>query len=144
MRIFLLTLCVMSAAFCQNVQTLDHPLIQHKLTLMRKKNTSVCEFQQLISEAGMALCYEMTRDLPLTSMEIETPLQSMQAPTIDGKKLCLVSIMRAGSGFLDGMRRFIPSARVGFVGLYRDHETLKPVKYYFNASCGSTIEQATD
>ncbi len=128
---FLLILCVMSTAFCQNVTTLDHPLIQHKLTLMRKKSTSVCEFQKLISEVGMALCYEMTRDLPQTTTQIETPLQVMRAPTIDGKKLCLISIMRAGNGFLDGMRSFIPSARVGFVGLQRDHDTLQPIKYYF-------------
>ncbi|MCP5509032.1 MAG: uracil phosphoribosyltransferase [Chlamydiales bacterium] len=123
--------CVLSLGFCKDITILDHPLIQHKLTLMRKKTTSVNEFQQLIKEVGMALCYEMTHDLPRTLAEIETPLQKMQAPTVDGKKLCLVSIMRAGNGFLEGMRGFIPSARVGFIGLFRDHETLQPIKYYF-------------
>ncbi|MCF7701052.1 uracil phosphoribosyltransferase [Loktanella sp. M215] len=108
-----------------------HPLVQHKLTLMRRKETSTASFRQLLREISQLLAYEITRSLPLTTERIETPLQPMDAPVLDGKKLVLVSILRAGNGLLDGILELVPSARVGFVGLYRDEETLKPVQYYF-------------
>ena len=108
-----------------------HPLVQHKLTLMRDKNTSTGQFRQLLREISQLLAYEVTRGLPMTTRSIETPMQQMDAPVIDGKKLALVSILRAGNGLLDGILELIPSARVGFVGLYRDEETLQPVQYYF-------------
>ena len=101
-----------------------HPLVQHKLTLMRDKNTSTGQFRQLLREISQLLAYEVTRGLPMTTRAIETPMQQMDAPVIDGKKLALVSILRAGNGLLDGILELIPSARVGFVGLYRDEETL--------------------
>ncbi len=109
----------------------DHPLVQHKLSLMRDKDCSTAQFRQLLREISLLLAYEVTRSLPLTTREIETPLTKMDAPVIDGKKLALVSILRAGNGLLDGILELIPSARVGFVGLYRDEETLEPVEYYF-------------
>ena len=109
----------------------EHPLVSHKLTLMRDKATSTKSFRQLLREISHLLAYEITRSLPMTTMHIETPLEPMDAPTIDGKKLALVSILRAGNGLLDGILELIPNARVGFVGLYRDPETLRPVKYYF-------------
>jgi uracil phosphoribosyltransferase len=109
----------------------NHPLVQHKLTLMRKKETSTAEFRQLLREISQLLAYEVTRDLPMTTRPIDTPMQEMDAPVLAGAKLALVSILRAGNGLLDGMLELIPSARVGFVGLYRDEETLKPVQYYF-------------
>ena len=108
-----------------------HPLVQHKLTLMRDKDTSTAVFRQLLREISHLLAYEITRDLPMTTRRIETPMQPMDAPILDGKKLALISILRAGNGLLDGMLDLIPSARVGFVGLYRDEETLQPVQYYF-------------
>ncbi len=108
-----------------------HPLVQHKLTLMRRKETSTAVFRQLLREISMLLAYEVTRELPMTLEQIETPVSPMNAPVLDGKKLALVSILRAGNGLLDGILELIPSARVGFVGLYRDEETLKPVEYYF-------------
>ena len=108
-----------------------HPLVQHKLTLMRDKDTSTAVFRQLLREISQLLAYEVTRVLPMTTRRIETPMQPMDAPVIDGKKLALVSILRAGNGLLDGILELIPSARVGFVGLYRDEETLLPVQYYF-------------
>lgn len=108
----------------------DHPLVQHKLTLMRDKDTPTAVFGQLLREISMLLAYEVTRDLATTTRTIETPLTEMDAPILAGPKLALVSILRAGNGLLDGMRDLIPSARVGFVGLYRDEETLKPVQYY--------------
>ena len=108
-----------------------HPLVQHKLTLMRRKETSTAVFRQLLREISMLLAYEVTRGLPMTTEPIETPVCAMDAPVLDGKKLALVSILRAGNGLLDGILELIPSARVGFVGLYRDEETLKPVEYYF-------------
>ena len=108
-----------------------HPLVQHKLTLMRDKDTSTGQFRQLLREISQLLAYEVTRGLPMTTRSIETPMQQMDAPVIDGKKLALVSILRAGNGLLDGILELIPSARVGFVGLYRDEETLQPVQYYF-------------
>lgn len=108
-----------------------HPLVQHKLTLMRDKNTSTAVFRQLLREISQLLAYEVTRELPMTTKTIDTPLQPMDAPTLEGRKLALISILRAGNGLLDGMLELVPSARVGFVGLYRDEETLKPVQYYF-------------
>lgn len=108
-----------------------HPLIQHKLTLMRDKDTPTAVFRQLLREISQLLAYEITRDLPMATRRIETPLTEMDAPALDGRKLALISILRAGNGLLDGMLELIPSARVGFVGLYRDEETLKPVEYYF-------------
>ena len=109
----------------------DHPLVQHKLTLMRDKATPTNQFRQLLREISHLIAYEVTRDLPIEHCEIETPMAKMQAPVLAGKKLALVSILRAGNGLLDGVLELIPSARVGFVGLYRDEETLKPVQYYF-------------
>jgi uracil phosphoribosyltransferase len=115
----------------KNLTVVSHPLVQHKLTLMREKDTSTASFRQLLREISLLLAYEVTRELPMTTKTIETPLQPMEAPTIDGKKLALVSILRAGNGLLDGILELIPAARVGFVGLYRDHETLQPVQYYY-------------
>ncbi len=115
----------------EHVTHVTHPLVQHKLTLMRDQNTSTAVFRQLLREISQLLAYEVTRELPMTTKRIDTPLEPMDAPTLDGKKLALVSILRAGNGLLDGILELIPSARVGFVGLYRDEETLKPVQYYF-------------
>ncbi len=114
-----------------HLTVVDHPLVQHKLTIMRKTDTSTSVFRQLLKEISQLLAYEVTRELPMTTTRINTPMQEMDAPTLDGRKLALVSILRAGNGLLDGMLDLIPSARVGFVGLYRDEETLKPVQYYF-------------
>lgn len=114
-----------------NLQIIDHPLIQHKLTLMRRRETSTRTFRQLVNEIAMLLCYEVTRDLPLTTELINTPMEEMDAPILAGKKLCFVSVLRAGNGLLDGMLNLIPSARVGHVGLYRDHDTLQAVEYYY-------------
>lgn len=113
-----------------NVVVIDHPLVQHKLTLMRKRDTSTASFRRLLREISLLMAYEVTRDLPLTTEEIETPIAPMQAPVLAGKKLCLVSILRAGNGILDGMLDLLPSARVGHIGLYRDPQTLEPVEYY--------------
>lgn len=109
----------------------DHPLVQHKLTIMRDRETPTAVFRQLLREISQLLAYEVTRNLAMTTKQIETPMQVMDAPTLDGKKLALISILRAGNGLLDGVLELIPSARVGFVGLYRDEETLQPVQYYF-------------
>ena len=117
----------------QGVTIVDHPLVQHKLTLMRDKRTSTRDFRALLNEIGMLLCYEITRDLPLERVEIETPLVKMQAPRIEGKKLVFAPILRAGMGFLDGMLELVPSARVAHIGLYRDPKTLESVEYYFKA-----------
>ena len=117
----------------QGVTVVDHPLIQHKLTLMRDKRTSTRDFRALLNEIGMLLCYEITRDLPLEKVEIETPLTRMMAPRIEGKKLVFAPILRAGMGFLEGMLNLVPSARVAHVGLYRDPKTLESVEYYFKA-----------
>jgi uracil phosphoribosyltransferase len=117
----------------QRVTIVDHPLVQHKLTLMRDKNRSTKGFRQLLNEIGALLCYEVTRDLPLEEVEIETPLTRMNAPQIAGKKLVLAPILRAGVGFLDGMLNLVPSARVAHIGLYRDPDTLQAVEYYFKA-----------
>ncbi len=115
----------------ENVTVVDHPLVQHKLALMRRKHTRTAEFRLLLREISLLLGYEVTRDLPLTTIEIETPLTKMTAPQIEGKKMVLVSILRAGNGLLEGMLDLIPSARVGHIGLYRDPETLVAVEYYF-------------
>lgn len=117
----------------QGVTVVDHPLVQHKLTLMRAKERSTKGFRQLLNEIGMLLCYEVTRDLPLELVAVETPLAPMQAPQIAGKKLVFAPILRAGVGFLDGMLDLVPSARVAHIGLYRDPETLQAVEYYFKA-----------
>ncbi len=114
-----------------HVTLVDHPLVQHKLTIMRNKETSTNSFRRLLREISQLLAYEITREMEMTTTRIETPLCEMDAPTIDGKKLALISILRAGNGLLDGVLDLIPAARVGFVGLYRDEETLQPVKYYY-------------
>ena len=113
------------------VHIADHPLIKHKLSLMRKKDAPTAKFRQLLNEISMLLGYEVTRDLKLEDVEIETPIQTMMAPRLAGKKLVLISILRAGNGLLEGMLDLIPSARVGHVGLYRDPKTLVAVEYYF-------------
>ena len=115
----------------RHLTIVDHPLVQHKLTLMREKDTSTASFRRLLREISLLLAYEVTRDLPMTTTTVETPLMEMEAPVLKGKKLALISILRAGNGLLDGVLELIPSARVGFVGLYRDEETLQPVQYYF-------------
>ena len=114
----------------KRVVVLDHPLVQHKLTLLRDRETSSSGFRRIAREISLLMAYEVTRDLPLELIEIETPLEVMQAPQIAGKKLCLVSILRAGNGILEGMLDLVPAARVGHVGLYRDPTTLTPVEYY--------------
>lgn len=114
-----------------HLTVVDHPLVQHKLTIMRDKETSTAGFRRLLREISQLLAYEVTRGLPMTTRRIETPLCAMDAPSIDGKKLVLVSILRAGNGLLDGILELVPAARVGFVGLYRDPETLQPVQYYY-------------
>lgn len=114
----------------EHLTVVKHPLVQHKLTLMRDKTTPTAVFRQLLREIAHLLAYEITRELSMTTRRIETPLQAMDAPVLAGRKLALVSILRAGNGLLDGMLDLIPSARVGFIGLYRDEETLKPVQYY--------------
>ncbi len=110
---------------------IDHPLVQHKLSLMRRKDTPTGQFRQLLREISLLLAYEVMHDLPLTEEEIETPLATIKAPVLEGKKLALISILRAGNGLLEGMLDLVPSARVGHVGLYRDPETLVAVEYYF-------------
>ncbi|MCU9839098.1 uracil phosphoribosyltransferase [Ruegeria sp. WL0004] len=120
----------------QHLTVVDHPLVQHKLTLMRDKGTSTASFRQLLREITLLLAYEVTRELPLTTRGIETPLEEMDASILAGKKLALVSILRAGNGMLDGVLELVPSARVGFVGLYRDEKTLQPVQYYFKVPEG--------
>ena len=114
----------------RNITITNHPLIQHKLSILRCKETSSKEFRALISEIAMLLCYEATRDLHLQEIEIETPICSTKAKTIEGKKLAIVPILRAGLGMVEGMLELVPSARVGHIGLYRDPETLSPVEYY--------------
>ena len=114
-----------------SIYEVEHPLIQHKLTLMRRKDQSTAVFRQLLREISTLLAYEVTRDLPLTRVKIDTPMEEMYAPVLSGKKLCFVSILRAGNGLLDGMLDLMPSARVGHVGLYRDPESLEAVEYYF-------------
>jgi uracil phosphoribosyltransferase len=113
-----------------NVTVIDHPLVQHKMTLMRRRETSTAEFRRLTREVSMLMAYELTRTLPLELVRIETPLEETEAPLLAGKKLCFVSILRAGTGMLEGMLDLVPSARVGHIGLYRDPATLVPVEYY--------------
>lgn len=113
------------------VHVIDHPLVQHKLSLMRRRETSSSQFRTLLNELSMLMAYEILRDMPVQSVRIETPLEPMSASMIDGKKLVLVSILRAGTGILDGMLSVIPGARVGHIGLYRDPDTLQAVEYYF-------------
>lgn len=115
------------------VTVVDHPLVQHKLTIMRDKETSTAGFRRLLREIALLLTYEVTRDLELTTVEIETPLTKMTAPTLEGKKLVFASILRAGNGLLEGMLDLVPAARVAHIGLYRNHETLEAVEYYFKA-----------
>jgi uracil phosphoribosyltransferase len=115
------------------VMVVDHPLVQHKLTLMRDKTRSTKSFRQLMNEIGILLCYEVTRDLRLELRDIETPIEPMRAPVIAGKKLVFAPILRAGTAFLDGMLELVPSARVAHIGLYRDPKTLQAVEYYFKA-----------
>lgn len=115
------------------VNVVDHPLVQHKLSLMREKDLSTKTFRQLLNEIGMLMAYEVTRELPIHNVEIETPLAKMQAPMIDGKKLVFAPILRAGLGFVEGMLELVPSARVAHIGLYRDPQTLEAVEYYFKA-----------
>ena len=114
-----------------NVHLIDHPLVQHKLTLMRRKDASTNTFRTLLNELSSLMAYEVTRDMPLQDIQIETPLETMTGKTIDGKKLVFVSILRAGNGILEGMLNVVPGARVGHVGLYRDPATLQAVEYYF-------------
>jgi uracil phosphoribosyltransferase len=110
---------------------IDHPLVQHKLSIMRDKETSTMKFRELLQEIAMLMGYEITRDFPLTFEEIETPLMSMRAPKIAGKKVVIVPILRAGLGMVEGLTRLMPSARIGHIGLYRDEETCQPVFYYY-------------
>ena len=114
-----------------NVHLIDHPLVQHKLTLMRRKDASTNSFRRLLNELSLLMTYEVTRDMPMQDIEIETPLETMTAKVIDGKKLVFVSILRAGNGILEGMLNVVPGARVGHIGLYRDPKTLTAVEYYF-------------
>jgi uracil phosphoribosyltransferase len=114
-----------------SVVRVDHPLVQHKLTLLRQKERSTNSFRRLLGEIGMLMAYEVTRDTPTQMVEIETPLERMRSPVIEGRKTVFVSIMRAGAGFLDGMLQVIPSARIGHIGLYRDPKTLVAIEYYF-------------
>jgi len=113
------------------VHVIDHPLVQHKLSLMRSKDTSTSTFRNLLSEISMLLAYEVCRDLPTTKVQIETPVAPMMAPMLDGKKTVLISVLRAGNGILDGMLKILPSARVGHIGLYRDPKTMNAVEYFF-------------
>ncbi|ABR62164.1 uracil phosphoribosyltransferase [Sinorhizobium medicae] len=115
------------------VTVIGHPLVQHKLTIMRKKETSTAGFRRLLKEISTLLCYEVTRDLELTTERIETPLEETDAPVLEGKKLVFASILRAGNGLLEGMLELVPSARVAHIGVYRDHETLQAVEYFFKA-----------
>ncbi|WP_045391289.1 uracil phosphoribosyltransferase [Falsirhodobacter sp. alg1] len=113
-----------------HLTVVSHPLVQHKLTLMRRREASTAEFRRLLREVSLLIGYEVTRNLAMTTVKIDTPMMPMDAPILDGKKLALISILRAGNGLLDGVLELVPAARVGFIGLYRDPETLKPVQYY--------------
>lgn len=125
-----------------NVHLFDHPLVQHKLTLLRKKETSTTSFRRLLNEIGSLMAYEVTRDMPTQLIEIETPLETMRSPVIEGRKTVFVVIMRAGAGFLEGMLEVIPGARVGHIGLYRDPKTLTAVEYYFKMPHGMNDRDA--
>jgi uracil phosphoribosyltransferase len=114
-----------------NVHLIDHPLVQHKLTLMRRKDASTASFRRLLNELATLMAYEVTREMPMQEIEVETPLETTTGKVIDGKKLVFVSIMRAGAGILDGMLAVVPGARVGHIGLYRDPKTLTAIEYYF-------------
>jgi uracil phosphoribosyltransferase len=116
--------------FSERVHVMDHPLVAHKLSIMRDKNTSVKDFRELVSEIGMLITYEATRDLPLTTREVETPICKATVPTLAGKKFAVVPILRAGLGLVDGVLRMVPSARVGHIGMFRDEETLQPHVYF--------------
>jgi uracil phosphoribosyltransferase len=116
-----------------NLTVVDHPLVAHKLTIMRDKETSTASFRRLLREIAHLLCYEATRNLPVEMVEIETPLTKTMAPRLEGKKLVIASVLRAGNGLLDGMLDLVPAARVAHIGLYRDHETLEAIEYYFKA-----------
>ncbi len=113
-----------------NLYILDHPLLQHKLTILRDKNTSVKEFREIVSEIANLMCYEATRDMPVETVEVETPIATAKVKRIAGKKMAVVPILRAGLGMVDGILKLIPSVKVGHIGLYRDPETLEPVQYY--------------
>ena len=115
----------------KTVEVINHPLVQHKLTIMRRKDTSTVKFRTLMHEVSMLLAYEVTRDLDIAYEEIETPLATMQSPVLKGKKLIFVSILRAGNGLVDGMLQLVPTAHIGHIGLYRDPKTLEPIEYYF-------------
>ncbi len=125
-----------------NVHVLDHPLIQHKLTLLRKQETSTTSFRRLLTEIGALMAYEVTRDMPMHDVQIRTPLETMSSRLIDGKKLVFVPVLRAGMGLLDGFLQVVPGARVGHVGLYRDPKTLVAVEYYFKMPSGMTERDA--
>src|SRR3989454_7465060 len=112
-----------------NLTVLDHPLIRHKLTILRDKHTTTRDFKQLVNEIAMLMAYEVTKDLPLEPVDVETPLESMRGARVAGKKLALVPILRAGLGMVEGIAQLIPSARVGHIGIYREHDTLEPVDY---------------
>jgi uracil phosphoribosyltransferase len=126
----------------RTVHVFDHPLVQHKLTLLRKKETSTTSFRRLLNEIGSLMAYEVTRDMPMHEVEIETPLEKMAARLIDGKKLVFVPILRAGTGLLDGFLAVVPGARVGHIGLYRDPKTLGAIEYYFKMPSGMTERDA--
>jgi len=117
----------------KGVTVVDHPLVQHKLTIMRNKETSTASFRRLLREISLLLGYEVTRDLELTTTTIETPLETMEAPILEGKKLVFASVLRAGNGLLEGLLDLVPAARVAHIGLYRDHETLEAIEYFFKA-----------
>ena len=114
----------------EHVHIMDHPLVAHKLSILRDKNTTTKDFREIVSEIGMLMTYEATRDLPLTTKEIETPICPATVPTLDGKKFAVIPILRAGLGLVDGVLRIVPNARVGHIGLYRNEETLEPVQYF--------------
>ena len=125
-----------------NVHVFDHPLVQHKLTLLRKKETSTTSFRRLLNEIGSLMAYEVTRQMPMHEVEIETPIERMTGRLIDGKKLVFVPILRAGTGLLDGFLAVVPGARVGHIGLYRDPKTLVAVEYYFKMPSGMSERDA--
>ncbi|QOL79497.1 uracil phosphoribosyltransferase [Pseudooceanicola spongiae] len=130
----------------EHLTIVTHPMVQHKLTLMREEETSTAKFRQLLREISQLLAYEITRNMEMTTKRIKTPMEEMDAPVLDGKKLALISILRAGNGLMDGILELVPAARVGFVGLYRDEETLQPVQYYFKVpeSLGDRLVIAVD
>lgn len=123
------------------VTIIDHPLVQHKLTILRQKETKSSDFRKILREISMLLGYEVTKDLPMQMVDIETPLMKMQSPMIKGKKICLVSILRAGNGILDGMLDIIPAARVGHIGLYRDPKTLVAMEYYYKMPADIAVRE---